>query len=259
MNKDQLLEIASRPGVISGIHNYCDRWCERCAFMSRCALGIEEMESEPRCKDLDNEKFWEQLGESFQCMFEMIKENAEKMGIDINEFDQEAEDEMEREREIAKKNPCCKKSRKYYRLTEKWFENNKTAFETKGKKLESDLIMELPGTDPVSDAVSLSDAVEVIQFYQHFINVKLFRACHGALDESFEEEHGFPKDSDGSAKIALISIDRSISAWAVLLKNFPKQEDSILKMLVLLEDLKKNVEKQFPNAWDFIRPGFDEE
>ncbi len=29
-------------GFIPGIHNYCDRWCERCPFSSRCrAFAIE--------------------------------------------------------------------------------------------------------------------------------------------------------------------------------------------------------------------------
>ena len=28
--------------IISGIHNYCDRWCERCSFIDRCSLGVIE-------------------------------------------------------------------------------------------------------------------------------------------------------------------------------------------------------------------------
>ena len=26
------------PGFIDGVYNYCDRWCERCRFQSRCRL-----------------------------------------------------------------------------------------------------------------------------------------------------------------------------------------------------------------------------
>ena len=43
MNKDEFMELADNPNFISGIHNYCDRWCERCQFTSRCAVyAIEQ-------------------------------------------------------------------------------------------------------------------------------------------------------------------------------------------------------------------------
>ena len=63
---------------------------------------------------------------------------------------------------------------------------------------------------------------------------------------------------DGSAKVALIGIDRSISAWNILLPCFSDQERQILDLIALLENIRKRVEIQFPGARDFIRPGFDE-
>ena len=44
MELDELDEMMDDPRLISGIYNYCDRWCERCAFVERCAVGIEELE-----------------------------------------------------------------------------------------------------------------------------------------------------------------------------------------------------------------------
>ena len=32
MNKEKLIKEARNPKYISGIYNYCDRWCERCQF-----------------------------------------------------------------------------------------------------------------------------------------------------------------------------------------------------------------------------------
>src|SRR5205085_1111029 len=66
------------------------------------------------------------------------------------------------------------------------------------------------------------DAVEIIGWYHMFIHVKLCRALHGlADDEDFEQlldQDGkpFPKDSDGSAKIAIIGIERSFAAWSII-------------------------------------------
>lgn len=36
MDKEQMKKLAENPKFISGIYNYCDRWCERCPFTSRC-------------------------------------------------------------------------------------------------------------------------------------------------------------------------------------------------------------------------------
>ncbi|MCK5470856.1 MAG: hypothetical protein KAI99_20175, partial [Cyclobacteriaceae bacterium] len=71
-------------------------------------------------------------------------------------------------------------------------------------------------------------------------------------------EDDFPKDSDGSAKVALIGIDRSISAWNILLSFFPEQKKQIITIIMLLENTQKNVENRFPGARGFVRPGFDE-
>src|SRR5258705_2000420 len=37
-----LTELAGNPDLISGIYNYCDRWCERCPLTSRCLVYATE-------------------------------------------------------------------------------------------------------------------------------------------------------------------------------------------------------------------------
>ena len=34
--RKKLEQLGRRKDLISGIHNYCDRWCERCPYTSRC-------------------------------------------------------------------------------------------------------------------------------------------------------------------------------------------------------------------------------
>ncbi len=36
MNTQDLLAMARDPRFIPRIHEYCDSWCERCAFTARC-------------------------------------------------------------------------------------------------------------------------------------------------------------------------------------------------------------------------------
>ena len=65
---------------IPGIYNYCDRWCERCTFTSRC-LNFEMSEEkfgDLEDVDITNEVFWQKLSETFQETLSMLKEMAAK-------------------------------------------------------------------------------------------------------------------------------------------------------------------------------------
>lgn len=58
------------------------------------------------------------------------------------------------------------------------------------------------------------ELADVIRWYQPFINVKLCRAIQSRACEQLvinKKIKQFPKHSDGSARIALIAMDRSIA------------------------------------------------
>ena len=38
MRTRNLIDLTDNPNLISGIHNYCDRWCERCPLTARCLV-----------------------------------------------------------------------------------------------------------------------------------------------------------------------------------------------------------------------------
>jgi len=65
-------------------------------------------------------------------------------------------------------------------------------------------------------------------------------------------------DANGSAKIALVAIDRSMAAWSALQISLPEKSSAIKPMLIELEGLRRGIETRFPRARSFIRPGFDE-
>lgn len=98
MNKDDLLKMAQNPNFISGIYNYCDRWCERCQFTSRCLLyALEKKESlDASTHDTDNEVFWKKMHEVFEETLEMIMGYAREQGLDLQSIDikSEVEDEQ---------------------------------------------------------------------------------------------------------------------------------------------------------------------
>jgi hypothetical protein len=262
MDKKKLLKMAENPNNIPGIYNYCDRWCERCNFTSRCLnfqMG-EEMQEGKEINDINNEEFWKHMTKIFSITHEMLDDMAKEQGIDLSQIEWTEEDkqrENDRE-ESARNHQCAVASEEYYKVVDEWFKDREHLFKEKEDELNEQLIMELPLAHPQQEAVTIKDAVEVITFYLLFINVKLMRALHGKVEDRYEMPDDIPKDSDGSAKIALIAIDRSISAWGKLLKHLPNSEDEILDILVLLERLRNMSEKEFPDARKFVRPGFDE-
>ena len=261
MDKEKLKKLGSDPKYISGIYNYCDRWCERCPFTNRCLNYeiSEEQFKDPESRDLNNELFWQKLSETFQATLELVNDMMQEQGIDIDSDDIEAiKKEEENIREIVNNHPLVVSAKEYTDMVTGWFDSAEDLFLEKEIDLNKKVTLDLPNENPDKEAAAILDAVDVITWYLHFIQVKLMRALHGELEDRFELPDDFPKDSDGSAKVALIAIDRSIAAWGNLLKYFPDQEDELLNILVRLEQLRRNAEKVFPNARAFIRPGFDE-
>jgi hypothetical protein len=63
-------------------------------------------------------------------------------------------------------------------------------------------------------------------------------------------------DWNGSAKVALISIDRSETAWRVIAGAMGDRSADVLAGA--LGHLGQVVRQEFPRAMDFRRPGFDE-
>ncbi|HCX74562.1 MAG TPA: hypothetical protein DHU93_03165, partial [Algoriphagus sp.] len=70
---------------IPGIYNWCDRWCERCSFTSRCRV----YEKTENTSNSEPEEFWENLSQSFQETIDLLKNTAEEFGINLDEIEEE--------------------------------------------------------------------------------------------------------------------------------------------------------------------------
>jgi len=243
--------------MIEGIYNYCDRWCERCEFTKQCANFKIYRTHFPDNEDLNinNQRFWEKLHKIFDQTLKMIKEKAIEQGIDLESIDFDlAKNKEDVYHSKAKKFEITELSEVYINLVSSWFDRSNDSFKELAEDYKIKDELGLPILDSNKDIDELNNIVDVIQWYQHQIQVKIMRALMGKLEDNNTGENDFPNDSDGSAKVALIGIDRSISAWGKMLLYLPDKEDDLLKILVLLEQLRRKTEKVFPNA---RRPGFD--
>jgi hypothetical protein len=151
----------------------------------------------------------------------------------MREFDREHEAQEERIEET----PLTTASERALLLSRRWLEDH-------AESLES------------TAAPPLKDALDVAGWDALFIHVKLHRALSGADDARQEGAlRRIQTDWNGSAKVALISIVRSIAAWEAIADATADQDAA--HVATELRALQREAEAAFPNAWKFHRPGFD--
>jgi hypothetical protein len=282
MNKADLDKLAGNPNFISGIYNYCDRWCERCQFTSRCFLyATEEADpdlADPEVRDITNEKFWKKLQNIFADTGRLIADLAPEEGVDFDSTEVIARvPENDKEWDEAEYDDLSLRCKSYALKAFGWLKREYDADQIVASTRDSTLS---------EDEVTIDNAVEVIRWYQFFIATKTTRAISGIktldetedeadifvadtfLDDESEDAENFDyakvaaksaqRDANGSAKVALVAIDRSTGAWRSLQLSLPEKAASIKPILIDLESLRRSVEARFPRARDFIRPGLDE-
>jgi hypothetical protein len=248
---------------IPGIYNYCDRRCERCGFTARCLVFAREKKysGDKTEHDLKSDAFWKTMQNVFSDTKALIQQAAEEHGIELNDVDQEELDrsmeEMARVNRQARQHPLTVRSTHYAETVNKWFKQHESYFQEKNDDLASLEMMQLDGHDPQAEAVGLADACDVIRWYQLQIAVKFSRALSGDGQRELMDDEAMRNDSLGSAKVALLAIDRSLAAWAILRLSFSEHADEILDILVDLDRLRRAGEIRFPDARAFIRPGLD--
>ena len=214
--------------LISGIHNYCDRWCECCNFITQCGVGLMQIQSADE-KEMTSEKFVEMMQNIYVDIDEQLSEFFEDFEPD--ELNDEEIHEMEVDDLITDTHPLSLLSEQYFMLVKEISNNFKERVEKEW---------------------------DIIDWYHIFIFIKFKRAVHGLREDNFwetDEENPFQTDSNGTAKVAMIGVERSIIAWRRLFEKIPYQP--IQKALGLLRMIHEAGIQTFPDYQKFIRPGFD--
>lgn len=264
MDPEELLKKSQNPNFIAGIYNYCDRWCEKCAFTSKC-LNHEltsELEKNMSTLDIQNHDFWANMKGVYESTRDFIQDVIEKKGKNLNDadtneiIDEIKKDEHEQERAIHQ--PVSLMAHEYVQLADTFFLNENNFFQQKEDEFNDQLDLGLNEQKIESTATEIKDSFEIIKWHKDQIYVKTIRALTGRNDpEIWFDITGYQHDSDGSAKVALIGIDRSMEAWGKLQQLFPEKTDEFITILFHLEKLKNQLENEFPGARTFQRPGFD--
>ena len=230
---------------IDFISAYCDRWCERCAFTDRCSVFACKI-AEGMCGDLADAielavgaphpvegTPHETVGANLlaECA------NFEPSDEELAEFKRE-EQARDARLDVA---PATRMATTYMLGATAWLMQHHDGLVTRG--------------DPI-----VREAVEIVGWDACVIGAKVHRALDGRdRSQNGEDEcddHPVQTDWNGSAKVALISLERSEAAWRVIVNA---TEDGTASALAdAAGNLRRIVLDEFPQAMSFIRPGFDE-
>jgi hypothetical protein len=227
---------------IDGISAYCDRWCERCAFTMRCSTYAVHVAT---------------------AMCEGDFEAALQLAVGRPPVpNQEPEPEPEWRRDLPNLEVSDKELEEFSRLEEARRERlDRVPVTTVADAMTR---LALGWLDTHRDALhkhatkEIGDALDVVSWDVYLIAAKIHRALDGR-DRSRQgedhDDHPVQNDWNGSAKVALISIARSAAAWDTIAGVTGDTEAA--RLGEELRNLAREVEREFPKAWKFIRPGFD--
>lgn len=273
---------------IPEIHQYCDRWCEKCSFIYRCEYYYNQKKSEnitdrnfaAGISDDENVEFWTKLNSNLGEAYEMLKKIAMEHDIDIADIEKEAnividgdevteemysevpagdffEDESGLSKEEIKKvdsHPLIMLCDEFEELTAAWFLSSDSLLDKKEKEINDIINMEIADSPDGYYVREINDSFDTINWYNYFIQAKFRRALCSKAGYGGKVDKD---DAKGSAKIALMAIDKVIKAWMKILDFVPETEDSILSILVQLSKIRAKAGRTFPGARKFIRPGLD--
>ncbi len=241
-NVDRFKDLMKQPkseDYITGIHNYCDGRCKSCQFTNQCSSYAINKELEKLSDNTDNESGADQLKIIFKATTEIIEEELDKRGINVDDAISEIDTLGENKNWV--KHDIEKQAESYAEKVTRWLESNQMELESR--------IVSKPDSD-------INKYIETITWFQLFIPAKIHRAIKGMSNN--EESDISLYDANGSAKVALLAIDECLDAWEYLMELISTKEDSILNMLRHLSKLRNEFEVLMPEARSFIRPGFDE-
>ena len=260
---------------ISGIFNYCDYWCERCAFTRRCrnfSMGRElerEARGEKTNDDATHAAFWNRLADKVReaTVFGKADEWADESEFDVGQTPDPAfEARLDAHRQAVEKHPLVSTAHAYMERVGAWLKTADEDLKTVAQGLLEAAGSKFADGDYEEEAIEIGEMIEVVAWYHTLIPPKLARAIGGLLERDDEQgdladvlAESRRDDANGSGKVVLAAIERSAAAWVRLREILPNREDEILDMLVLLNRLRRGIHAALPGAQAFLRPGFDKE
>jgi hypothetical protein len=150
---------------------------------------------------------------------------------------------------------CFTLLKDYVQFSELWLryvENDELEELCSTLKKKSDL--DILDNDFKNDYYTIETTFKLLDVYKESMLFRLLRSFQLNRNRSQKT----PDHPDGVAKGLILMIERNINAWNMLRDYFPKTEDKIFRILIILKKLSKEITIIFPRNENFILPGFDD-
>ncbi len=247
---------------IDGIYNYCDRWCEKCTFTAKCFLFTQE--SKIQTYEILHNGDMTGIDKMLQKELDLSEDENSDSGEDEidfheNDFWESHEDEEEEFLDEDKEDPG-KSENPLNNFIDEYFSKAHALIKIIDSKFG--LLNRPKGKIQDPAALKIYDDFEIVLWYHTLIGPKLNRALFGlntAEEENDEELREMNMyDINGSAKIGIISVKRSVEALNNLHNNLPEYSAEIEEAFILLGRILNLSDELFPGCMKFRRPGFDD-
>jgi hypothetical protein len=230
-------------GFIPGVYNYCDRWCERCPFPSRCR--VYAMELTLRIDGVDGE---------LARAAESLPADPVEEGVG-DEFLAEAEDVLSDEEfgeemlardvadALAELHPLTDGAESLAKLAKPLIDAADARVTAGGHETEA-----------------FRDPLDVLAHYGYFVAAKVRRALSGRDNPPILDDDGrpFPSDADGSARIASLTCAAARDAAQRLATLDPELTSLVAPFTQTADRVLDLIDEAFPGHRSFRRPGFDD-
>lgn len=255
-------------GIVPGIYNYCDRWCEKCRFQTSCLSfmmrnRIEEKSGfnlQEECS-YPQENIWEFFKNICDSTHEILSELADERGVNVEDFYELGDID----KNFWKDDFCTlvgDDEKVHYQIETSDLVKICLIYEGLVEECLEKVFAILDEKDWIKGSPEereTGEALDVINWNVDVIPIKIRRALYAACDEDYSlkrEKRG--EEYNGSSKVALIGAENSLKAWETLLKYCPDLSRKISHIQIVLEQLVADIEKKFPDARTFVRPGLDQ-
>jgi hypothetical protein len=253
-----------REKFIPGIYNYCDRWCERCAYTDRCRVCTMTERSAERRRRRGEDPYsmdaaLAEVGRNFEKAFRMLARTAKKEGWDLDELAKPTPEIEAAERAVerdVRKDPLVRESWRYMKgaaaLLERLGEDFEDGAESAERRAE---FMDVD--DEVADLAAVREAIEVVSWDHMLIVAKVRRAIRGQREAADEEEEfgeGYLDDAVGSAFVAQRCLQRSQKALTTIYEWHDRADDEIIDLLAQAERIRRGLIARLPGCVDFVWP-----
>lgn len=215
--------------------NYCDHFGDKEKLAVVCIICKEDVERIEKYKKEEKDPYalenvFDDVAQNLAKTMVMVSQQAEEMGIDLNDLPKDEEIKNER---FYENDPIFLLIKKYSNQIQKTIKN-----------------LEIVPID--ANVFLIEKAIDTLSHSAHYIVAKISRALDSELREATNITYIKSYDNETSAFLAYLAIERNSRALLALAKHKPliQQRRSYLKLSKTSLEIAEMIHQEFFPGWE---------